>query len=152
MIESEYQRTEKWIRKIAQIDELLDENPLLKTSLTRRDPLSGSTEPIQLELLHRYRSKGHARRRSRGQPRPAVALHQCHRWRNAEHRLTQRVPWRAACWGGVCYGTRNQHQGLRAAVVPCRTQGTVRHHGRNRIIPDSPVCRVRTEYRWCDRA
>jgi len=57
MIESEYQRTEKWIRKIAQIDELLDENPLLKTSLTRRDPYLDPLNHIQLELLHRYRSK-----------------------------------------------------------------------------------------------
>ena len=57
MIESEYRRTEKWIRKIAQIDELLDENPLLKTSLTRRDPYLDPLNHIQLELLNRYRSK-----------------------------------------------------------------------------------------------
>ena len=56
MIEAEYWRTVEWICKIAQIDELLDENPLLKTSLTRRDPYLDPLNHIQLELLHRYRS------------------------------------------------------------------------------------------------
>ena len=56
MIEAEYWRTVKWIRKVAQIDELLDENPLLKTSLTRRDPYLDPLNHIQLELLQRYRS------------------------------------------------------------------------------------------------
>ncbi len=56
MIEAEYRRTVKWIRKVAQIDELLDENPLLKTSLTRRDPYLDPLNHIQLELLERYRS------------------------------------------------------------------------------------------------
>ncbi|MCB1803264.1 MAG: phosphoenolpyruvate carboxylase, partial [Gammaproteobacteria bacterium] len=55
MIEQEYQRTVKWILKVAQIDELLDENPLLKTSLTRRDPYLDPLNHIQLELLDRYR-------------------------------------------------------------------------------------------------
>ncbi|MGB5452616.1 MAG: phosphoenolpyruvate carboxylase [Sedimenticolaceae bacterium] len=56
MIEAEFSRTVKWIRKVAQIDELLDENPLLKTSLTRRDPYLDPLNHIQLELLERYRN------------------------------------------------------------------------------------------------
>jgi phosphoenolpyruvate carboxylase len=55
MIEAEYWRTIKWIRKVAEIDELLDENPLLKTSLSRRDPYLDPLNHIQLELLKRYR-------------------------------------------------------------------------------------------------
>jgi len=54
-IEAEYQRTVKWILRVAQIDDLLDENPLLKTSLSRRDPYLDPLNHIQLELLHRYR-------------------------------------------------------------------------------------------------
>jgi phosphoenolpyruvate carboxylase len=54
-IEAEYRRTEKWILRVAQIDELLDESPLLKTSLARRDPYLDPLNHIQLELLHRYR-------------------------------------------------------------------------------------------------
>ena len=55
LIEEEYRRTEKWIRKVARINELLDENPLLKTSLRRRDPYLDPLNHIQLELLQRYR-------------------------------------------------------------------------------------------------
>ncbi len=55
LIEAEYQRTCKWIYKVAGINELLDENPLLKTSLERRDPYLDPLNHIQLELLHRYR-------------------------------------------------------------------------------------------------
>lgn len=56
MIEKEYRLTVKWIRKVAEIDELLDENPLLKTSLTRRDPYLDPLNHIQLELLERFRN------------------------------------------------------------------------------------------------
>ncbi len=55
MIEEEYWRAVKWVRKVAEIDELLDENPLLKTSLKRRDPYLDPLNHIQLELLRRYR-------------------------------------------------------------------------------------------------
>jgi phosphoenolpyruvate carboxylase len=55
-IEAEYRRTVKWIKRIAEIDELLDETPLLKTSLGRRDPYLDPLNHIQLELLNRYRS------------------------------------------------------------------------------------------------
>ena len=56
MIEDEFERTVKWIRKVAEIDELLDENPLLKTSLARRDPYLDPLNHIQLELIERYRN------------------------------------------------------------------------------------------------
>ncbi|MGB5253085.1 MAG: phosphoenolpyruvate carboxylase [Sedimenticolaceae bacterium] len=55
LIEAEYWRTIGWIRKVAQIDELLDDNPLLKLSLTRRDPYLDPLNHIQLELLQRFR-------------------------------------------------------------------------------------------------
>ncbi len=54
-IEAEYRLTVKWILRIAEIDELLDDNPLLKLSLTRRDPYLDPLNHIQLELLERYR-------------------------------------------------------------------------------------------------
>ncbi len=56
LIEAEYRRTEEWIRKVAKIDEMLEENPLLKTSLRRRDPYLDPLNHIQLELLARYRN------------------------------------------------------------------------------------------------
>jgi phosphoenolpyruvate carboxylase len=56
LIQAEYRRTVNWICKIAEIDELLDENPLLKRSLTRRDPYLDPLNHIQLELLQRFRS------------------------------------------------------------------------------------------------
>jgi phosphoenolpyruvate carboxylase len=58
LIEAEYWRTADWIRRVAQIDELLDDNPLLKLSLTRRDPYLDPLNHIQLELLQRFRHPG----------------------------------------------------------------------------------------------
>lgn len=55
-IEEEYWRTVKWIKRIAEIDELLEQTPLLKTSLSRRDPYLDPLNYIQLELLSRYRN------------------------------------------------------------------------------------------------
>ena len=55
LIEAEYRRTVKWVCRIAGIDELLDETPLLKRSLARRDPYLDPLNHIQLELLQRYR-------------------------------------------------------------------------------------------------
>jgi phosphoenolpyruvate carboxylase len=54
-IEGEYERTVRWIKRIAEVDELLEETPLLKTSLARRDPYLDPLNHIQLELLMRYR-------------------------------------------------------------------------------------------------
>lgn len=56
MIRDEYFRSVKWICKVAEIDDLLDENPLLKTSLSRRDLYLYPLNHIQLELLRRYRN------------------------------------------------------------------------------------------------
>lgn len=55
LIDAEYKRTVKWICKVAQIEDMLDENPLLKTSLSRRDPYLDPLNHIQLALLERYR-------------------------------------------------------------------------------------------------
>ena len=68
MIEAEYLRTVKWIRKVAQIDELLDENPLLKTSLSRRDAYLDPLNHIQLDTARTLPQPGDPRTRSRGQP------------------------------------------------------------------------------------
>ena len=56
-IDREYRLTIKWIRRIAGIDELLDENLLLKTSLARRDPYLDPLNAIQATLLRRYRAE-----------------------------------------------------------------------------------------------
>ncbi len=56
MIRDEYQRTVFWVLKIAQISELLDENPLLKLCLSRRDPYLDPLNHIQLSLLKAYRN------------------------------------------------------------------------------------------------
>ena len=55
MIADEYRRTVFWVLKIAQIPELLDENPLLKLCLSRRDPYLDPLNHIQLSLLKSYR-------------------------------------------------------------------------------------------------
>jgi len=57
LINAEYERTRQWILKITQIDALLDESPLLKTSLSRRDPYLDPLNHIQLTLLKRYRDE-----------------------------------------------------------------------------------------------
>ncbi len=79
MIEAEFSRTVKWIRKVAQIDELLDENPLLKTSLTRRDPYLDPLNHIQLELLERYRNPETRELDREASLDPLVAIDQCDR-------------------------------------------------------------------------
>ena len=56
-IREEYGRTCRRILEIAQIDELLDENPLLKRSLQRRAPYLDPLNHIQLALLRRYRDE-----------------------------------------------------------------------------------------------
>jgi len=55
MIRDEYQRTCKWVMKVANIDALLEENPLLQLGLSRRDPYLDPLNHIQLALLKRYR-------------------------------------------------------------------------------------------------
>jgi len=56
-IKDEYERSCHWIIKIAQIDHLLEDNPLLKNSLGRRDPYMDPLNHIQLALLRRYRDE-----------------------------------------------------------------------------------------------
>ncbi|MGV6826979.1 MAG: phosphoenolpyruvate carboxylase [bacterium] len=58
LIQAEYDLTVSEILNIAEIDELLDENPILKLSLSRRDPYLDPLNYIQLELLQRYRDPG----------------------------------------------------------------------------------------------
>ncbi|NOQ79872.1 MAG: phosphoenolpyruvate carboxylase [Gammaproteobacteria bacterium] len=57
LIRDEYNLTMKNIFKIAQIDELLEHNPILKLSLGRRQAYLDSLVHIQLTLLKRYRNE-----------------------------------------------------------------------------------------------
>ncbi|MEW8190752.1 MAG: phosphoenolpyruvate carboxylase [Candidatus Thiodiazotropha endolucinida] len=54
-IELEYERTRKQILKIARIDNLLDDMPVLQKSLSRRDSYLDPLNHIQLGLLRHYR-------------------------------------------------------------------------------------------------
>jgi len=54
-IRAEYLRTRKQILEIAELDELLDETPILKLSLSRRDAYLDPLNHIQLGLLRRFR-------------------------------------------------------------------------------------------------
>jgi len=56
-IEEEYRRTRRQIMEITGVHALLDENPLLKLSLSRRDPYLVPLNHIQLVLLRRYRDE-----------------------------------------------------------------------------------------------
>jgi phosphoenolpyruvate carboxylase len=57
LIRDEYERTCKWVLKISGNEALLDETPLLKVSLVRRDPYLDPLNHIQLALLKRYRDE-----------------------------------------------------------------------------------------------
>ncbi|MCK4951979.1 MAG: phosphoenolpyruvate carboxylase, partial [Gammaproteobacteria bacterium] len=54
-INNEYQDTIDQILTVADIDELLQETPVLMLSLSRRDPYLDPLNYIQIELLKRYR-------------------------------------------------------------------------------------------------
>jgi phosphoenolpyruvate carboxylase len=56
-IEEEYRRTRRQIMDITGLHALLDDNPLLKLSLSRRDPYLVPLNHIQLVLLRRYREE-----------------------------------------------------------------------------------------------
>jgi phosphoenolpyruvate carboxylase len=58
-IELEYERTRKQILKIAKIDHLLDDTPVLQQSLRRRDSYLDPLNHIQLGLLKHYRHSDH---------------------------------------------------------------------------------------------
>lgn len=55
LIRDEYERTCKWVLQVTGNKELLDDTPLLKLSLSRRDPYLDPLNHIQLSLLRRYR-------------------------------------------------------------------------------------------------
>ena len=57
MISAEYERCVHWVLQIAQSGELLEETPLLKLSLGRRNPYLDPLNHIQLALLKRYRDE-----------------------------------------------------------------------------------------------
>jgi phosphoenolpyruvate carboxylase len=57
LITEEYERCKEWILKIAELDELLDDNDLLKRSLSRREPYLDPLNHIQLALIRRYRDQ-----------------------------------------------------------------------------------------------
>ncbi len=56
-IKSEHEQTVKNIFKVAEIENLLEENPTLELSLTRRDPYLDPLNHIQITLLKRYRDE-----------------------------------------------------------------------------------------------
>jgi phosphoenolpyruvate carboxylase len=57
LIKSEYEQSTRNIFKIAQIRTLLEENPVLALSLTRREPYLDPLNHIQITLLRRYRDE-----------------------------------------------------------------------------------------------
>ena len=56
-IDEEFRRTRRQIMEVAGVHALLDEDPLLKLSLSRRDPYLVPLNHIQLVLLRRYRDE-----------------------------------------------------------------------------------------------
>ncbi|HSJ49458.1 MAG TPA: phosphoenolpyruvate carboxylase, partial [Gammaproteobacteria bacterium] len=54
-IEQEYWRTLEQVKQVAQIEGLLEENPVLAVSLQRRDPYLDPLNHIQYTLLKRVR-------------------------------------------------------------------------------------------------
>ncbi len=56
-IRDEYQRTRDNILKITQQDDLMEENPMLALSLSRRNPYLDPLNHIQIKLLERYRDE-----------------------------------------------------------------------------------------------
>ena len=54
-INLEYERTRKQILKITQLDNLLDDTPVLQKSVSRRDSYLDPLNHIQLGLLRHYR-------------------------------------------------------------------------------------------------
>lgn len=56
-INSEYKRTCRQIKEVADIDSLVEENPMLKLSVERRESYLDPLNHIQLALLKRYRDE-----------------------------------------------------------------------------------------------
>ncbi len=57
LIKSEYDQTTRNIFKVAEIQTLLEENPTLELSLTRRDPYLDPLNHIQITLIKRFRDE-----------------------------------------------------------------------------------------------
>lgn len=57
-IAGEYALTVEWVRQVAQIDALLEDNQLLALSLSRRRPYIDPINHIQVRMLQRYRRAG----------------------------------------------------------------------------------------------
>jgi phosphoenolpyruvate carboxylase len=57
-IAGEYALTVEWVRQVAQIGALLEDNQLLALSLSRRRPYIDPINHIQVRMLKRYRSPG----------------------------------------------------------------------------------------------
>jgi len=57
MIRDEYERTMEWVHRVAQIESLLEENPALALSLSRRNPYLDPLNHIQITLLQRFRDE-----------------------------------------------------------------------------------------------
>jgi phosphoenolpyruvate carboxylase len=57
MIREEYDRTVEMVKAVAEIDELLQNDPLLALSLMRRDPYLDPLNHLQITLLKRYRDE-----------------------------------------------------------------------------------------------
>ena len=57
MIREENSRSRKAVLKIAELDELLANDPVLTLSLTRRDPYLDPLAYLQVELLRKYRDE-----------------------------------------------------------------------------------------------
>jgi phosphoenolpyruvate carboxylase len=57
MVRDEYKRTLELTLKVAQMNTLLDDNPVLSVSLMRRDPYLDPLSHIQIKLLKHYRDK-----------------------------------------------------------------------------------------------
>ncbi|MBL7003468.1 MAG: phosphoenolpyruvate carboxylase [Gammaproteobacteria bacterium] len=57
MIKSENEKTIKYVLEIANLDSLLENDPLLSLSLTRRDPYLDPLGFIQINLLKKYRAQ-----------------------------------------------------------------------------------------------
>ncbi|MBC8162176.1 MAG: phosphoenolpyruvate carboxylase [Roseiflexaceae bacterium] len=55
-IEDEYERAARMVKAVAQIDQLLDNIPVLKTSIARRNPYVDPLSYIQVELIKRLRN------------------------------------------------------------------------------------------------
>jgi phosphoenolpyruvate carboxylase len=57
MIREEFDRTVETVKSVAEIDELLENDPLLALSLMRRDPYIDPLNHLQITLLKRYRDE-----------------------------------------------------------------------------------------------